>query len=160
MGNVLGDVQQYIDEGYSFRVKTVKNRKYITARKGQMEKSLGPYTEEKWRTITRLKEEPEAEGEKPERKISQESPLDAEINALKNIRMLHKVMNCKHVGAGRVCTYWKISDPSLIKMARDDLSGHLYEVCESKKGGQVLHFRAIALVCMDCLAFKEKRRNT
>lgn len=157
MGNALEDARRYIDEGYSFRVKTVKNRKYITARKGQKEKSLGPYTEEKWRTITGMKIEPVTGREKPVKKIFQENPLDAEINALKSIRMLHKFMNCKHVSKERVCTYWKISNPDLIKMARDGLSETLYKVYADVKDGKVLQFRVIAMVCMDCTAFKDRK---
>jgi len=159
MGNAFEDARRYIDEGYSFRVKTVKNRKYITARKGQKEKSLGPYTEEKWRKVTGMKIEPVTGREKPVKEIHQENPLDAEINALKDIRMIHKFMNCIHFGEGRVCTYWKISDPSLIRKAREGLERSRYEVYLDGKGAEVMQFRVTPLICMDCTTFKERGRK-
>jgi hypothetical protein len=39
------EILGYIKEGWHFRIKTVKERRYITRRRGQQERSLGPYDE-------------------------------------------------------------------------------------------------------------------
>ena len=48
------DINSYIREGWHFRIKTVKGRKYITRRKGQMERGIGPYNPDLWGSITQL----------------------------------------------------------------------------------------------------------
>ena len=48
------DVSHLLDDGWVPRIKTVKNRKYMTVRKGGKEKSLGPYNEELWNKIAKL----------------------------------------------------------------------------------------------------------
>ena len=45
------EIEGLIDEGWKPRIKTRKNRKYITLRKGNKEKSLGPFTEKLWDEI-------------------------------------------------------------------------------------------------------------
>ena len=43
-----------INEGWKPRIKTKKNRRYITVRKGNNERSLGPYTDELWEKVKPL----------------------------------------------------------------------------------------------------------
>lgn len=46
-------LQDYFDKGFKPRVKTDRNgRQYITLRKGNREKSLGPYREDRWFLLT------------------------------------------------------------------------------------------------------------
>ena len=48
------DIRRYIRDGWRFRIKTVKGLRYITRRKGQKERSLGPFKPELWALIRRL----------------------------------------------------------------------------------------------------------
>jgi hypothetical protein len=48
------DIINWLNEGWRFRSKRSKGRYYITRRKKNKEKSLGPYNQELWNTIQRL----------------------------------------------------------------------------------------------------------
>lgn len=45
------EIEGLINEGWKPRIKKKKNRRYITLRKGNKEKSLGPYTDELWEKV-------------------------------------------------------------------------------------------------------------
>ena len=45
------EIEGLINEGWKIRIKTKKNRRYITVRKGNKERSLGPYTDELWNKV-------------------------------------------------------------------------------------------------------------
>ena len=49
--NVELEIDGLIDEGWKPRIKKRKKLRYITLRKGNQEKSLGPYTEELWEKV-------------------------------------------------------------------------------------------------------------
>lgn len=45
------EIEGLLDEGWKPRIKKRKKLRYITLRKGNQEKSLGPYTEELWNKV-------------------------------------------------------------------------------------------------------------
>ena len=45
------EIEGLLDEGWKPRIKKRKKLRYITLRKGNQEKSLGPYTEELWEKV-------------------------------------------------------------------------------------------------------------
>jgi len=47
-------IQDYFDKGFKPTVKTVKGHRYIVLKKGRYEKSLGPYTDERWELIVSM----------------------------------------------------------------------------------------------------------
>jgi hypothetical protein len=56
VGNTLSntkEIMEWAKNGWNFRVKTTKGKKYITRRKGQKEKSLGPFKPETWAIINK-----------------------------------------------------------------------------------------------------------
>ena len=61
------EVAELAREGWRFRVKVVKGRRYITAMRGRRERSLGPYSEELLVLTRRLRgeEHGQAEGSVP-----------------------------------------------------------------------------------------------
>lgn len=61
-GSSEADIEAFLKEGWNFRVKVVKGRRYVTRRKGQQERSLGPYSEELWDTIVRVRKLIQEEG--------------------------------------------------------------------------------------------------
>ena len=42
------EIEGLVNEGWKPRIKNRKNRRYITLRRGNKERSLGPYTDELW----------------------------------------------------------------------------------------------------------------
>ena len=49
------ELQALLKDGWYFRVKKSKGRDYITRRKGQTERSLGPFDEDLWNLIKRTR---------------------------------------------------------------------------------------------------------
>ena len=47
-------IADMIDKGWRLRVKTTGDRSYITMRLGNQERSLGPYTEERWNLLLEM----------------------------------------------------------------------------------------------------------
>ncbi len=61
--------QDLFDRGFRPRVKSVKGLRFITLRRGDEEKSLGPYTESRWNLLTSMypvKTEPRKESTLPD----------------------------------------------------------------------------------------------
>jgi hypothetical protein len=54
-GSSEADIEAFLREGWNFRDKGVKGLRYVTRRKGQQERSLGPYSEELWGTNVRIR---------------------------------------------------------------------------------------------------------
>jgi len=52
----LNEAETLLKYGWIPRIKTVKGRNYITLRKGENERSLGPYEKEYWSKIYKLSE--------------------------------------------------------------------------------------------------------
>jgi hypothetical protein len=122
------DVLGYVRGGWHFRAKTVKGRKYITRRKGQEERGVGPFDPDLWASINRLIPQT-AEEEAPS--IQEESVLGKDTNDLpkrthdwvrrsEEFRMelrrlqeyifthrgLEMVRTCMHIDDEGFCTYW------------------------------------------------------
>lgn len=47
-------LQEMVDEGWKPRTKTTRNQLYLTLRKGQHERSLGQYSEDKWNLLMEM----------------------------------------------------------------------------------------------------------
>jgi len=60
-----GQIESWIAEGWTFRVKEIHGKRYMTRRKGKLERSLGPFSEEKWRQISNYKAKFEEKPAKP-----------------------------------------------------------------------------------------------
>ena len=50
----MENIQQYAEESWQARIRVIKNRKYIIVRKLNKDKSLGPYSPEKWQKCVEL----------------------------------------------------------------------------------------------------------
>jgi hypothetical protein len=60
-----GQIESWILEGWAFRVKEIHGKRYMTRRKGKLERSLGPFSEGKWRQISNLKAKVKEKPAKP-----------------------------------------------------------------------------------------------
>ncbi len=104
------DIINFIRKGWNFRVRPRKGRRYIFRRKKQVERSLGPYSDELWDTITRLREQaPHFPGIVSEKMKEQEwasKLLDERLNLERSVYMM---MNCVHKDSEGNCTSWSWS---------------------------------------------------
>lgn len=163
------EISGYIDQGYYFRVKEVKGKKYITRRKGREEKSLGRYAEKVWLMILRAQNQiDEAISEKPTETISEQpdeklipdtrrilDQLKEEISLSKALIMF---TNCMHIEEG-LCTYWHWETrpgffDTLDKF--DSVPESSYELTDIVQEGRIEKrwtVKAQGLFCLNCPAY-------
>ena len=97
-----GHIREWKKDGWKFRVKKVKGYKYISRRKGKIEKGLGRYNENLWRLIQNTGIEPS----ELELRLETEKLVE---DLLKTIRAYHMSVNCIHVVEG-FCHYWRYDE--------------------------------------------------
>ena len=150
------DILDFIQEGWNFRVKTTKGHRYISRRKRQVEKNLGPYSDELWDTIERLREQaPHFPGIVSERMKEQERAWKLLDEYLSLDRSLYMVMNCVHKDSEGNCTSWSWPNkPRFYENAEK-----LYLAEDIKSVGTQRYpkwaVRASTWFCKHCPTFKE-----
>ena len=163
------EVASLIGEGWSFRIKVVKGRRYVTARRGRSERSLGPYSEELWTHIQRLRKEgtearsvssPEADviGLSDAGKLELMT-LDRIHHRIQIERGAHMTVHCLFKGGDGYCEYW-VWDNELRFM--DEVRRHFGEdtfrrVYDEASGTEKWVMRAIGFTCKGCPAFLDER---
>ena len=161
---IVEEVEKLIAEGWSFRVKKVKERKYISARKGKYEKGLGAHSEENWALINRLLRKGRIEAGVPAYepfKVNDSSRpkgvmLFNEVREWFSAKRTgHKMSTCIFKGNDDFCTYWQwfveppiiVQDPSYPIRRKGTSNGDL----------GVWYLRATEYVCWDCPVFMDDR---
>jgi len=139
------DVLGYVRDGWHFRVKSVKGRKYITRRKGQKERGVGPFDPDLWASINLFTPQ---SAEEETSLIQEESVLEKGINdlpkgtpdwfrasvefemkwrrLLKDISMhrgLEMVRTCMHLDDEGLCSYWSWENEPNFFGLLDELMG-------------------------------------
>ena len=166
------EIKKYIFDGWNFRRKISKNREYITRRKGQVERSLGPYTDELWSLIAKLRLESHHEQEKqPEKtglKIDQgyearsesKVSLDFEDHIHEKLhfdRTIKMMTECLHRDREGYCTYWTWEkQPRFFKGIKQLYGEDLYmkkETMIKNKTVKQWMMRTPAWYCTDCPAY-------
>ena len=115
------EINRFIEDGWNFRVKITSGRSYITRRKGQKERSLGPYTEELWSLIGELlNPSPKEIGELTKLDVKHSEVTRAQDKMVARVRELtekidkaimlhrglHMMQNCYYNVDG-FCEYWR-----------------------------------------------------
>jgi len=166
------EVASLIGEGWSFRIKVVKGRRYVTARRGRSERSLGPYSEELWTHIQRLrKEDTRARSvASPEADVSGLSArahagelelmiLDRIHDRIQSYRGAHMTAYCLFKGGDGYCEYWVWSSelPFMDEVRRHFGEDTFRKVYDEASGTERWVMRAIGFTCKDCPAFLDER---
>jgi hypothetical protein len=156
-------LQTLIENGWRFRVKTVKKRRYITMRKRQMERSLGPYDEDLWKRIQSIKKR-----QINQRELSTQESEDIErawrreiSRSRERYHMLLKFersrvisTSCRHI-VDRFCHFWIWQDePSFLKDMKKAYNPDAMLVNKLDNGKLVL--RADPLYCSGCPAYERR----
>jgi hypothetical protein len=141
-------IKEWKKEGWKFRVKEVKEKKYISRRKGTDEKGLGRYDDKLWRLIQNTRIEPS----------ELELRLEAEElvgGLLKTMRVYHMSLNCIHVVEG-FCHFWKFDEePGFFNIVDDRIGEGYYEQVVTGEGPTFWVFKAVRFYCANCPAFIE-----
>ena len=152
-------IRSFIDDGWNFRVKRSKGRRYITRRRGQVERSLGPYSEELWNLIQRLLEE---KSRPPVKQAVKEedflSLLDSLINTIRSERSVKMMAMCKYKDEEGFCAFWtRDVKPSYYQiLERLDFQGDILlreTTVEDTKGSKWM-VKARPWFCEGCSAFE------
>jgi hypothetical protein len=141
------EIRNWIKEGWKFTRRTRKGHIYITRRMGaNIERSLGPFKQELWDRIEKIKRE---SGE-PQGKMD---PMSHFYALLEVIREGLNRRDCLHKDDGGYCTYWRWdSEYSLVRF-REDLE--IKEVRD--ESGPVYLFLAHGRYCSGCNAYLNSR---
>jgi hypothetical protein len=164
------EVAGLVGEGWSFRIKVVKGRRYITVRRGRSERSLGPYSEELWTHIQRLREEdtrarsvssPEADvsGLGDVGKLDLLVILDRVHDKIQSDRGAHMPFQCLFRGGDGYCEYWVWSNelPFMDEVRRHFGEDTFRRVYDEASGTERWVTRAIGFTCKGCPAFLDER---
>ena len=172
------DIKSYIREGWHFRSKTVKGRKYITRRKGQMERGIGPYNPELWDLITQLvsqvdtdekhliKTRPLSNKNSNERKVFTQSIVTDEYDTkwrklLEQISMyrgIQMMMSCTHRDSEGYCSYWNWEKkPNFFQLLETLMGDESYKKKEILKNGNMVErwlMKSFHWSCTNCSAYQ------
>jgi hypothetical protein len=173
---------KFILDGWNFRKKKTKERLYITRRKSQVERGIGPYSEETWNLIKslenrkkELKEDREheqietiekEEAEKIDELIERERTIILDImRSIALWRGIIQLAYCKHRKNG-YCHYWNWESKP-----------HGYDYLKSEYGDRIPNIKkmmleshgkkkekwivqAIGIFCANCTGFKPLDQNS
>jgi len=143
------EIKEWKKEGWKFRVKKVKGKRYITRRKGKHEKGLGRYNDKLWKLIQNTKIEPS----EFERKLEAEKMVEG---VLKMIRVHRMSLNCSCVVEG-FCHFWRYDEePGFFNIVDDRIGEGYYKQIVPGKGPSFWVFKAVNFYCRDCSAFREE----
>jgi hypothetical protein len=179
-GKKLGkkEIEQLLMEGWTVRTRKVKNKKYLTIRKRNQEKGLGPFNEETYREISSMQKSLQLvasaretivfkstdngtftqEDTVEERQGLFAEQLDKQLAGIQLYRGAYKLTNCvnKHVG---YCTFWNWKKreeiPSSLRMGTPLLEPDLREISIPKLEGSRWVVRATPAFCKYCSMFKQ-----
>jgi hypothetical protein len=142
------EIEEWKKDGWSFRIKTVKGKRYITRRKDGRERSLGRYDADLWRIIEGASEEV--------------SKIEKELEAKRTIRLIVRNLmasqmysTCVHNVKG-YCHYMKFPfQPPFFNIINARIGkGHYTEIREKGKS-EYWVFKTESFLCNNCPAYKQ-----
>lgn len=152
MGITEDDIREWKKEGWKFRVKTVKGKRYVTRRKGKEEKGLGRHSDELSKLIENTRIGPTRS------EIRQEGEELVE-GIMKQLRVSHMSFNCTHIVEG-FCRYWRYRDkPGFFNIVDDRIGEGYYKQVEAGKESSFWVFKAVNFYCLNCPAFGKKNMH-
>lgn len=152
MGITEDDIREWKKEGWKFRVKTVKGKRYVTRRKGKEEKGLGRHSDELSKLIENTRIGPTRS------EIRQEGEELVE-GIMKQLRVSHMSFNCTHIVEG-FCRYWRYRDkPGFFNIVDDRIGEGYYKQVEAGKESSFWVFKAVNFYCLNCSAFGKKNMH-
>jgi hypothetical protein len=103
-------LQEMVDQGWKPRTKKVRGQLYLTLRKGQHDKSLGPYSEDKWNLLREmfpiLKDLPEELSHVDVGNVSQKAEHAISSGGLLGTKMTRPEALSAHVGFSLETLNW------------------------------------------------------
>jgi hypothetical protein len=152
MGFTEDDIREWKKEGWKFRVKTVKGKRYITRRKGKEEKGLGRHRDVLWKLI-------ENTSIGPTRSELRREGMELVEGLMTQLRASYMSLYCIHVIEG-FCSYWRFRDkPGFFNIVDDRIGEGYYRQVEAGKESSFWVFKAVNFYCINCPAFGNKQMH-
>ena len=146
MGVSREQIKEWKRDGWRFRIKKVKGKKYISRRKGGDEKGLGRHDEGLWRLIQSTKVEPS----EWELRGKVEGVVEGLVKRIREYRMSS---SCVHIVDG-FCDYWRYDERLGFFKTVDARLGDGYYKEVTGAGSSYWVFRAERFYCANCPAFR------
>lgn len=167
------EIKAHIDDGWYFRRKRSMGRDYITRRKGQKERSLGPFDEDLWNLIKRTRVDEASEKASPMTELKLDTMQSEKIDDYLNLydlltnrlsieRAAHLMLTCTYKGEDGFCSYWSWSvKPSFYELAsklghENDFSTK--EVTGDNGSKRKWFVRALPWFCENCPVYVARQR--
>ena len=145
------EIKHWKNEGWTFRVKTVKGKKYITRRKGKQEKGLGRFNETLWKLIQRNSLLSKRDIERSEAKKSIMSLMDI-------YRSFEMSLDCSYIVDG-FCHFWKYSEqPGFFRIADRAFDGEFYRRVDFDESSFWV-FKAENFYCYGCTSYERAQQK-
>ena len=139
-------IDNWKKDGWTFRIKTVKGKRYITRRKGKQEKSLGRFDENIWKLIQRGTVLPKQVVERIEAQQTIES-------ILRVYRSFEMSLDCSHIVDG-FCYFWRYDEqPGFFRIADKVSLSEYYREVDFGVESSFWVFKAEAFYCRGCTGY-------
>lgn len=143
------EIKQWKLDGWTFRIKNVKGKHYISRRKGQQEKGLGRYDEGLWKLIENTSVEPS----RSKQRIEAEKTIEKIIDVIRSTRMS---VNCSHI-TDEYCHFWRFTEkPGFFKIADSQLGEGYYRQISVGEDSSFWVFKSRPFYCRECSAYSAK----
>lgn len=156
------EIRRFVSDGWNFRTKTVKGHLYITRRKGQTERGVGPYEAKLWKLIMDLREQAKTgkyslavlEPEEATLTRARTQELDHRLSMDRGTTMM---MSCLYKDREGHCVYWNWKEkPGFFKIVDDIAWIGLYvkkNISSEEEINEKWVFQASPWFCSKCTAY-------
>jgi hypothetical protein len=161
------ELTSFIKDGWRFRIKTVKGKRYISARKGGDEKGVGPFSEELWGEIQKLSDlgVDLKKGVSLKEKTSNEENKDLLLHVhkindlLRGTRGAYMASYCLFKDNENYCEYWQWNtEPPLYSYITEIYGQQMFRAYgEEASGSKRWVIKAFPYTCAGCPAFIDER---
>jgi hypothetical protein len=148
------EIREWKREGWTFRVKTSKGKRYISRRHGKFgEKGMGRYSEELWNLVQNTDIEPSPS---EQRQAYYEEAKETFVEVLRFSRTMEMMRDCSHIKDG-FCHFWKYEEKGYLFSLADEVlgEGHYKQVIK-ENGSRYWVFKLDVLICSNCPGYKPK----
>ena len=140
------EIEYWKNDGWAFRIKTVKGKRYITRRKGKQEKSLGRFDEKLWNLIQRGSVIPK----KVEERIKAQQTIESLLRVYRSFEMS---LDCSHIVDG-FCYFWRYGEqPGFFRIADKVSLSEYYKEVDFGVESSFWVFKAEHFYCRGCTGY-------
>ena len=153
MGINQDEIENWKNDGWAFRVKTVKGKRYITRRKGKQEKGLGRFDDNLWKLIHRVSIIPKQDVER----IEAQKLIESIVHAYRSYEMS---LDCSHIVDG-FCFFWRYDEqPGFFRIADGVSLSEYYKEVEFDVESSFWVFKAEHFYCRGCTGYERSSQMT